>query len=1183
MSYRAAHAPDEPATLASSGPASASPYPPHAFSSLHEGSASPGTAPQASSAPAPPSAAMEELLRENAALKARLQLSDEQRVTQEVLREQLHRFFDCVAAHELASQRVLTDQQEKNEEEGEGDVHGDGGRGARVSSMNTAVSEVLRRMQEEKQQAEVALAQLQSNTVAPLHAQVEAMESERRQLVARVAELEMSMSNTLAPPLVAELKQLRETEALLRQQLRESQESTDAIVGTFRSSVEDGLLAARQVPELIHEMEALKEDVRSSRTMQAAQRVLLEEMERRHAVEREIEAMYRQEETKMLRERIAHLEGEASAAAAREALFASERVDMEAQLATAQDAIRQLTQQHSEGQVALAHKRQRAEQDASSNPSSIRGELTKFWYEGRDRIRELERQVQSMHTVEANLRVSQGRVAQLEQRKATLLSHLATVAAEVDRRREEEKKLRAQCAGVEAERDRLLMSVAKTTGSHLSEVELRDCCRAIREAATRVAAASATVVADPQAIEEALRRAQKLKSEVALLQRQKDQLQRFLELHEDRVRALLEQEALLLVRDSKGTSPTANPPHIHSSTARSGAPGEASVTACSLPQFLEYIRQSANDVFLQNEDAAARAAKLGVKRGPNKHPNATGDGSSDSTVTPHRNSFLSLQQRFLQSQERLLASHRDLLEARSENRRLQAELDSTRSESAALVATGEKVRSSLEAANAALTNRTTSLTNELQELQRYYASAVTMVRTTLEGVSGALQLYHQSEQHAEKLRQMVEEERQDMSDMLQREAASWGAAAGTEGHANAQEAQRNAAAERITAALRDMEAYIAEAIAETTRQATRDQTTYIGGLVKVIQQQEERVRAAKAAFEASAQAQATSLAERITAAQQQWETTWKAKYQAIEAERTQSVMHQHASLVVQRALEQAVTAPTVASSAASSDSTGAASAQAEESTQHMADTLQVIRSFLAQARQRQAQQQEQQEQLQKLQQLQLLQQQLQQQQQQQQQQTASAPSSLLAVPAVTAATSAAPATPASAATLLASGAQPPRSSVTPPTIAATTESPNAAPEPVVVFSSVVEENEGAETTTSSPQLDTAPTASAPATDSSVLGAEPDTREVSTENEEAETFTQEADDSGDYGSSALPEEEPAPLHPASLDAQLGEAGVQAGPQESVVDATAEASQPPAGAEDEEALPSSPFSLQEGEDE
>ncbi|CAM37267.2 conserved hypothetical protein [Leishmania braziliensis MHOM/BR/75/M2904] len=1172
MSYRATHTAEGPAALAGASPASASPYLPPPFAIQH-GSTGPATFSQVSPSPVHSSAAIEELLRENTALRARLQLSDEQRVTQEVLREQLHRFFESVAAHEQASQKVLTDQRQGDgEESGAPD---DGAGVGQASFMSTALSEVLHRMQEEKEQAEASLAQLQSNTVAPLHAQLEAMENEKQRLVARVAELEMSMSNTPAPPLVAELRQLRETEALLRQQLQEYQESTITTVGTFRSTVEDGLLAAWRVPELIHAMEVIKEDVRTHQTMQVAQSVLLEEMERRHAVERETEATYRKEETTMLRERIAHLEDEVSAATARGAAFAAEREAMEAQLAAAQEAIRQLTQQHSEEQVALAQKRQRAEQDARSNPSSIRGELTKFWYEGRDRIRELERQLQAMHTAEANLRVSQGRVAQLEHGKATLLENIAALAAEIDRRREEEKKLRAQCAGVEAERDRLLMSVAKTTGSFLSEGELLDCCRAIREAATRVAAASATVVADPQAIEEARRRAQKLKSEVAQLQRQKDQLQRFLVLHEDRVRALLEQEALLLVRDSKsGESATALSPQMGSGTALKGAPGAASTAAFSLPQFLEYVRQGANDVFLQNEDTAARAVRPGGKRGPNRHASASGDGSTDSSVTPHRDSFFALHQQLVQSQERLFTSHRDLLEARNENRRMQAELDRTHSEHAAAAAAEEKVRRSIEVANAALAHRTTSLTNELQELQRHYTSAVTMVRTTLEGLSNVLQLYHQSEQHAAKLREMVQQERQDMSDMLRREAASWGVGAGTDGHANAQEAQHSAAAERITAALRDMEAYIAEAVAETTRQAAQDQSSYIGKLVKVIQQQEERVRAAKAAFEASAQAQASSLAERISAAQQQWESTWRAKYQAIEAERMQSVMQQHASVVLQHALEQALTTPAVASSAASPESTAAAPPQVEESTVHMIDTLQAIRNFLAQARQRQAHQQEQ---LQKLEQLRLL--------QQQQKQTASA----LLSPATeqTAPTTAsvdpvsAPAIPPSTATPLAADTQPPHL-LTPLSITSTTETLNVAPELSTTSSFMRKEDDMTETSTPFLQQHIVPAVSAPMTDSTALATERETREAPTEHEEEEGSRQEAGISSDPCLSALSDEEHPPAHPATPGAQLDETDVQAEPQESVEGATAGASQSRVEEEDEEALTSPPTSLQgEGE--
>jgi hypothetical protein len=935
---------------------------------------------------------VEELVRENAFLRARLNLSDEQRVTQGVLREQLQRFFQRVAEEERASQEVLQDSAQRNEENAEEEDSPSASptntakRSAQSSSLSLthAVSVVLRHMQMGKQQAEEALEKLQRETVAPLHAQVEAAEAEKKRLQIRIADLEMSMANTPAPPLVAELKQLRESEALLRRQLQETQEAATATIGTFRKSAEDGLVAAGQVPGLVGKVEALKEELCMSHNVQAAQRVVLEELERRHLIDREIDDVFHTAETNMLKERVAHLEAEVRAAVAREAAVVAERDTKDAQLIAAQNAMKDLIQQHSEEQQALAQKRQRAEQDASSNPSSIRGELTKFWYEGRDQIRELERQVRTLQTTQDDLRVSQGRVAQLEQRKAVLADNLAALATEVDRRREEERALRAHCAGLEAERDRLLASVAMTLEPVMSEQELRACCTTIREAATRVAATSATVVADPHAIEEALRRSQKLKTEVAQLQRQKDQLQRFLQLREDRVCALLEQEALFLSEQQQRRSSAHGSPPLDSEEGRqpssSDAAGAAAGVVFSLPQFLESIRQGANDVFLLNETSAARGVGSGtgpkrtiVKGAASGSNEATSLG--DSSVAPHRQSFVALQQQFQQSQERLLASHRELLETRNEILHLQAELKSNSSEHAAALQSQEEARRAVEAANAALTHRTTTLTNELQEMHQHYNASVAMVRTTLDGLCSTLQLFHQLEQHTEKLREMVQAERRDMSDLLRREASSWGAAQG--GERNAQDAQHSAAAEQISAALRQMETYIAEAIHQTTLQASQDQTSYIGQLVRAIQEQEERVKAAKAAFEASAQAQASSLVERIGAAQQQWESTWKAKYQALEAERTQSVMQQHASVVLQRALEQALAPSTTSGNNSGTSSTADDAApmpvEVEESVGNMSGTLQAIRSFITHARQRQEQQQ--QEELQRQQQQQQLQQQ----------------------------------------------------------------------------------------------------------------------------------------------------------------------------------------------------------------
>ncbi|KPA75968.1 hypothetical protein ABB37_08124 [Leptomonas pyrrhocoris] len=1018
----------------------------------------------ASSSPFHAAKLMEELLRENTSLRARLHLSDEQRVTQEVLREQLQQFLQRVAEDEARASQVVRNGSAQRDE---GSPTEDGSpssplpdEGAEAfagssPSLTQTVSVVLRQMQQGKQQAEEALEKLQSQTVAPLHAQLEAAESERKQLMARITDLEMSMANTPPPPLVAELKQLRESEALLRRQLQETQEAAAGTVGTFRKSIEDSLRAARQVPELLGKMEALKEELRISHNVQAAQRVLMDELERRHGVEREIEDAFRKDETNMLMERIGHLRAEVGVAVAREAAVVSERDAKDEQLIAAQNEIKNLIQLHSEEQQALAQKRQRAEQDASSNPSSIRGEMTKFWYEGRDRIRELERQVRTLQLTQADLRVSQGRVAQLEQRKAVLTDNLAALASEVDRRRDEERELRAHCAGVEAERDRLLTSVALTIAPVMSEQELRACCATIREAATRVAATSATVVADPHAIEEALRRSQKLKSEVAQLQRQKDQLQRFLQLREDRVRALMEQEALILYEQQQRLSSAPNSPLLQSKASEpsSGVSAAAAMASFSLPQFLEYLRQGANDVFLLNEVAAARGvANAGLKKGAVKSSSGGAEAASggDNSVAPHRNSFVALQQQFQQSQERLLASHRELLETRNENRRLQSEVERSQQEHAAALTSQEEARRAVEAANAALTYRTKTLDNELQAMHKHYTAAVEMVRTTLEGLCTTLQLYHQSEQHTETLREMVQAERRDMGDLLRREAASWGAAHGGEG--DAQEAEHSAAADKITAALRQMQTYMTEAIHQTTLQASRDQTSYIGQLVQAIQEQEERVKTAKAAFEASAQAQASSLVERISAAQQQWESTWKAKYQAMEAERTQSVMQQHASVVLQRALEQAVVAPAHGgggNTASPADDAPVLPAEVEESAAHMSGTLQAIRSFITHARQRQEQQQR--EELQRLQ---------QQQRQQQEHAAVAAAAATAAMPpppplssvSVAAPTSAAsttsPLTPASPAPSLVPGVSatqlPPASASVAPAPVAAISQPNGA-------------------------------------------------------------------------------------------------------------------------------------------
>lgn len=870
----------------------------------HEAMGSPQAVGAEETAP-PLETTIEHLLSENATLKAKLRLSEQQRVIEDVVKEQVSRFLSDASHNLRTSEAALTCEEETARPSDEKDP------GA-APPMHAAIATALSQLCEDKKKLEEALLTLQTDTVRPLNERVDQLQQENSQLQEKVLELEMAMGAAPAPPLVTELRLLRESEGLLREQLRDTQTKSIAAVEKVAKMMRDGAAATAALPEYIHAVAELKDVLRESHTTQKVLELAMEERQKRFSVEEELRVAHAEGLQALAEERVAAGLRQLAEAKAREEVLEAEKEDILTQLTECQRRVEDLQREGSETENALAAKRQRVEQDVLDNPSSVRGEYIRFWYDGHSTITRLQQRVVELEKKESALKQLQGHVKQQERARQSMTSQLVAVASEVERAREEIQRLRAQYAGLEVERDQLSASLAMTLHGEMGEAELQNCCRMIREGAERAAAASAAVVADPQALQQAMRRAQELKNEVAQLQRQKDKLLRYVQLREERVSSLLEREAL----------------------RHSGGPGDSSTssdTHVPLPQLLEYARQCANDVFAANETAA-----LEVVKGRPGTEDATKAGGS--SVTPTRDSFVHVQTRLLESQEKLLASQRRLHETTLERNRLLSELEQSTKEHNSATESRDATIASLEASNAALIRRSSIQAQEEKQLKAHYAVSVAFAEQAITGLRFALDTLRAEKDQVEGLRQLVEKERKDIGDILRREARSNWSGNSEDGMAKT--------VQSVVDALGRVSSFIQETAATVSLECESERTAYVAKLSKAIQEQEQRVLSLQCSFEEASKQQAVSLAERITAAQSHWESEWRQKFQAVEEERTQLSLQQFAHTALFSALERAAVPPrpTVPSTPAS-----AMEVRSQAST---AEVLRAIDSFVQSARTR---------------------------------------------------------------------------------------------------------------------------------------------------------------------------------------------------------------------------------------
>lgn len=191
-------------------------------------------------------------------------------------------------------------------------------------------------------------------------------------------------------------------------------------------------------------------------------------------------------------------------------------------------------------------KRRRLEIDqVSARPETIRHELIQFWYDGHERIEKLEEVCKSNGGLKTALAEALERVAELERGRGACVDSVAALTKEVQRLREEVIQLRSDTFGLNAENNALVTHLTKSMSNEETN-ETMNACMQLREKASHFAQLNAQAVADPKAIEAALRQAQELKHEISELVKQKEQLLNIIGMREQRLESLKRTETSIL-------------------------------------------------------------------------------------------------------------------------------------------------------------------------------------------------------------------------------------------------------------------------------------------------------------------------------------------------------------------------------------------------------------------------------------------------------------------------------------------------------------------------------------------------------------------------------------------------------------------------------------------------------------
>ncbi|KEG07393.1 Viral A-type inclusion protein [Trypanosoma grayi] len=845
---------------------------------------------------------LSQLLAENAQLKTRVGIPEHERVLHDVLQEQLQRFFGDV-------KRTLEAVMSQGCAEGE--VHAGGG-----SQQVLALVEAMRVLGTQNEELLQQMNEMQAQRVVSLNGQVEALGQERDMLRHRVIQLEEEVAAATAaavvpndaqlqeeeqqpqpaPALLAELRSLRAFDALLRHKLNEMQSRSEAATAEAEKLVKDGVDASLVVPRLLERVEELRVTLHRVEAERELLRLQVQESQGRESVQHALREARLEDELELgratiqsLLERIAALEARVAAATAE----AAARTDDIAQL---HSTIETLRVQQTVADETLASKRRRLEQEMVDNPDSVRRELVTFWREGREELQQLREEVQGLRAKERLLRSTQEELAQLERTRSTVTSKLVTLAEEIGRVREENQTLRAQYAGLEVERDYLRGSLAAALAHHMEAEDLQRCSETIRDAAAKSAAASSNVVADPQAIQQAMRQSQELKNEVAQLTKQKEKLHRYISLREKRIGALMAREAI-----------------HHTEVGEEKPPIAASGGACVL-QALTWAELHTNDALSGMEETT------------------TTEGSSQ-----RRETFASMQQRIVEQEKQLEAFQKQVEELTAARDDARQQVASTQSELRATLAARESAMVELLRSNTSLTQSVEVLRSEKFQLRTSYDAAVAFTQKLSTALGGLLELLRAEAGFAASLNDALARDRAEIVELTRRTAEAW--------------ESREGEVQCVVEMLERMCGYMTQAAEQQERTHTLDDTAHLRRLMEAVQQQEARLKDVQQGFTQACREFGEGLAQRITEAQQRSDVVWKKRLGTLLEER----QHLQAQLnaekdflvriersLVMNAAHQTATPATTATATAS-----VASADTSEGGQQVLDAIDQLLAAMA--------------------------------------------------------------------------------------------------------------------------------------------------------------------------------------------------------------------------------------------
>ncbi|RNE97828.1 Viral A-type inclusion protein [Trypanosoma rangeli] len=834
-----------------------------------------------------------QLLAENARLKAKVGVPESERVLQHVLQDQLRRFFDD-------ARRTLEDAMSQAVVLGSGSAEGvaeaEAGKGGtqRVS----ALVEALRVLGEQNEGMLRQMSEMQTGCVAELNGKVEALARERDALRQRVLQLEEEAAGADEQPssLLTELRHLRASDTLLRQQVEALRQRTEAATSEANKLVTDGLHGALKLPRLLEQLEEMRTRLHQAEAERELFRLQLEESQGRSGLRHALreaqladEVALGQSTVRELRTRVAALEAREKAAEVHKATIAQLEATVQA-----------LQARHAAPDEAPVSKRRRLETENSDDPDSVRREFITFWYEGREELRRLREK-------ERVLRSTQEKLTQMERTRSTVTRKLVTLADEIGRVREENQSLRAQCVGLEVERDYLRGSLASVISHHMQEEELRQCSAAIRDAAVKAAAVSLSVVADPQAIQQALRQSQELKNEVAQLSKQREKLHRYIALQEERITALITHGAVL---ESEGAQ-------AHITTTGGGDGGS------SMVQTVHRAEMQALDVLAGLGEEASAHTEGGMRR---------------------QATFLSMQQRIEVCERQLVAHQQQLSDVSGERDDARHQLDAMQAEMRSTLAAREAAMSELLNSNATLMHSTETLRSENQQVRASYEASVMFSQELLTALVGLLEVLRAEMSFVASLNTMLTAERSELVELTRRSAEAW----------NAHEGE----VQEVVEAVERMCGYILQAVEQQQRTHALQETAHLLHLTEALKRQEKQVTETQATFTQACRELAEGLAQRITAAQHSADVLWKKRTMTLLEER----QHLQAQLGAEKELLARIERSLVVPPTSSASSTGASgtktttttpssmtapSAAADESRGSRDHVLEAINQFLA--------------------------------------------------------------------------------------------------------------------------------------------------------------------------------------------------------------------------------------------